>query len=259
MYGTRELHHARALVTPSNNEQAAANHGNGALSAVPVNTMDRTGTPVTAACGSTSRWAQMGADEAVRLYPRWLRFYVGKAVRAHLRGEALRADERLHAQVQQEFLEEHPTAPCLESRVHHGARGPQSSNMVGNMSFTIGLSDEDSCGESCYESSDESYHDHQPSDEIDRLASERRQCDDGISELMNADWMKSGYKQDSTFQPLMQRQGIGTIDDDDDEDEEECEHLFDLPGQRLEKRALCAEHDRDDSDDSEESDSDDDE
>jgi len=55
MYGTRELHHARTLVTPSNNEQAAANHGNGALSAVPVNTMDRTGTPVTAACGSTSR------------------------------------------------------------------------------------------------------------------------------------------------------------------------------------------------------------
>jgi len=55
MYGTRELHHARALVTPSNNEQAAANHGNGALSAVPVNTMDRHGTPVTAACGSTSR------------------------------------------------------------------------------------------------------------------------------------------------------------------------------------------------------------
>ena len=59
----------------------------------------------------------------------------------------------------------------------------------------------------------------------------------------------------------MQRQGIGTIDDDDDceDDDEECEHLFDLPGQRLEKRALCAEHDRDDSDDSEESDSDDDE
>ena len=93
-----------------------------------------------------------------------------------------------------------------------------------------------------------------------RLASERRTRDDIMSELMNSNWMESGYKQDSTFEPLMQRQGIGTIDADDDcEDDEECEHLFDLPGQRLEKRALCAEHDRDDSDDSEESDSDDDE
>jgi len=65
------------------------------------------------------------------------------------------------------------------------------------MSFTIGLSDEDSCGESCGESSDESHHDSQPKippEEITRLASERRTCDDIMSELMNSNWMESGYK-----------------------------------------------------------------
>jgi len=56
--------------------------------------------------------------------------------------------------------------------------------MVGDMSFTIGLSDEDSCGESCGESSDESHHDSQPKippEEITILASERRTCDDIMS------------------------------------------------------------------------------
>ena len=30
-----------------------------------------------------------------------------------LQSEALREDERLHAQIPQEFLEEYPTAPCV--------------------------------------------------------------------------------------------------------------------------------------------------
>ena len=81
-----------------------------------------------------------------------------------------------------------------------------------------------------------------------------------MSELICLNWMESGYKQESEFEPQMQRQGIGTTDDDEDsEDDKECEHLFDLPGQRLEKQAACGNHDSDDSDDSEESDSDHDE
>ena len=42
-------------------------------------------------------------------------YYFTSAKLSELISEALRADEWLHAQVPREFLEEHLTAPCLES------------------------------------------------------------------------------------------------------------------------------------------------